>query len=179
MKRTLVLVVIIIAFAVFAIFEFMSDNASKELVKSKNTLPKAGYAAPVVQLPNLQDNILTIGGASDQLVLVNFWASWCGPCEIEMPDIEALSKQYPGKLKVIGINGTSLDKEREARAFVVAQKLTFPIVMDRDGQALESYKVDSFPTSFLIDRHGFVRERVAGVITKEEWDKKIAQWLPQ
>ncbi|WP_270170138.1 TlpA family protein disulfide reductase [Paenibacillus sp. SYP-B4298] len=139
--------------------------------------PKPGYAAPVIELPGLDEQTYTAGGSHPKLLMVNFWASWCGPCELEAPDLVALYEKYGDKLELYGVNATFYDKERQARQFVTDFNLNFPILMDREGEATKLYKVSTFPTTLLIDRDGTVKERVVGVITREQWEKRIEALL--
>lgn len=176
MKRSIVLLVIVLILAGAAVYQNKGKHGGVEAASS-DMKPKPGYTAPTLDLPDMNDSQVAIGGQGDKLVLVNFWASWCYPCEMEAPDLQALSKEYAGKLQIIGINATSVDKERQAREFVEQQKLTFPIVMDRKGTAQELYKVNSFPISLLIDSKGIVRERIEGVIKKDKWQEIIDKWV--
>ncbi|SFJ08942.1 Thiol-disulfide isomerase or thioredoxin [Paenibacillus sp. UNC496MF] len=176
MKRSIVLLVIVLVLAGAAVYQNKGKH-DDALAASSDMLPKPGYTAPTLSLPDLKEEPVAIGGKKEQLTLVNFWASWCYPCEMEAPDLQALSKKYAGKLQILGINATSVDKERQAREFVDQQKLSFPILMDRDGDAQKLYKVNSFPISLLIDSNGIVRERVEGVITKAKWQGFIDKWL--
>ncbi|BBH19327.1 thioredoxin [Paenibacillus baekrokdamisoli] len=176
MKRSLVLLVVVLLLAGAAVYQ----NRGKQevaLAASSDMKPKPGFTAPTLQLPNLSDQSMAIGGKRDKLLLINFWASWCGPCELEAPDMQDLSVKYGGLLELYGVNATSYDKERQAREFVDQQKLTFPILMDRDGKATDLYKVTSFPTSLLVDSEGIVRERITGVITKSKWEGLIEKWI--
>ncbi|WP_339279826.1 TlpA disulfide reductase family protein [Paenibacillus sp. FSL W8-1187] len=141
--------------------------------------PKEGYDAPAFSLPGLDDKTYAVGGAREKPVLVNFWASWCGPCDAEAPDLQELFEKYGDRIDFYGVNSTDYDRERDARAFVDEKKLTFPIPMDRDGVATKAYKVSNFPTSLLIGTDGKVRERITGVITKKQWEQKLDDLLAQ
>ncbi|RAP77974.1 TlpA family protein disulfide reductase [Paenibacillus montanisoli] len=176
MKRSMVLIVIVLILAGAAVYQ-NKGKQSEALAASEDMLPKPGYTAPTLQLPDLNDKETAVGGKREKLLLVNFWASWCGPCEIEAPDMQALAEEYGDKLELYGINATSMDRERQAREFVVQQKLTFPILMDRDGKGTDLYKVNQFPTSLLIDSKGIVRERIGGAISKGQWKAIIDKWL--
>ncbi|MNH39959.1 Thiol-disulfide oxidoreductase ResA [compost metagenome] len=76
-----------------------------------------------------------------------------------------------------GVNATKYDQERAARQFVADYEFAFPILMDRTGDVTKLYKVDTFPTTFLIDSEGVIRERINGVIPLEEWERLIAKWM--
>ncbi|MFB9327181.1 TlpA family protein disulfide reductase [Paenibacillus aurantiacus] len=179
MRRTLLLLAVILVLTGAALYQNQSKSASEtaSAAVSSEAKPKPGYTAPTLTLPDLNDQSVAIGGTSDKLTLLNFWASWCGPCELEAPDLQELSEKYADRMVLLGVNSTKLDKERQAREFVDQQKLTFPILMDREGVATELYKINTFPTSLIIDQNGVVRERVQGVITRAEWKDKIEKWL--
>ncbi|QHW34234.1 TlpA family protein disulfide reductase [Paenibacillus rhizovicinus] len=176
MKRSIVLLVIVLILAGAAVYQ-NNGKHDEALAASSDMLPKPGFTAPTLSLPDLKDQDVAIGGKQEKLTLVNFWASWCYPCEMEAPDLQALAKEYGGKLQILGINATSIDKERQAREFVDQQKLSFPILMDRKGTAQKLYKINSFPISLLVDSNGIVRERVEGVIKKAQWQALIDKWV--
>lgn len=108
-------------------------------------------------------------------VLVNFWASWCKPCEEESPAIESFARRHGGNLVVLGIN--SEDNSVDARAFIDRYDLSWEMVKDT-GERSDAYGVLGFPESFLVDPNGklaliqrgpmderFLNERVAPLIT--------------
>lgn len=174
MNRRMVLVVLgIAALVVVAITQYANKEAD---ATTTGTKPKAGYPAPIVALPDLQDTAITVGGSKDKLTLINFWAAWCGPCELEAPELQQSFKKYGDKLEILGINATSYDRERDARQFVVDQKLTFPILMDREGDATTKYKVSKFPTTLMVDKNGMIVERINGIITEEDIDRFVRQY---
>ncbi|MBW7477720.1 TlpA family protein disulfide reductase [Paenibacillus oenotherae] len=176
MKRTIVLLFIVVVLTGAAIYQ-NNDKKEAAMAASSEMKPKPGFTAPALELPDLDDKPLAVGGKKDKLLLLNFWASWCGPCELEAPDLQALFKKYGDKVELYGVNGTTYDKERQAREFVKEFKLTFPILMDREGEATDLYKVTTFPTSFIIDSNGIVRERIPGVISMNEWEDLLEKWI--
>lgn len=169
----------VIAFLLFgvALYQYMSSNdtSAKTVEAAADFKPKAGYQAAVFKLPNLADETIE-AGSGGRLALVNFWASWCGPCELEAPDLQKLHENYGDVMTLYGVNSTKYDKERNARKFVEDHGFTFPVLMDRDGAVTGLYKVNTFPTSFLIDSKGVIRERINGVITYGEWERLIQKW---
>ncbi|GGG15348.1 TlpA family protein disulfide reductase [Paenibacillus abyssi] len=175
MKRNIMILAAVVMLAALAIYQ---NNEKKEVAAShsEDAQPKRGFAAPAFELPALDDKNYAVGGQTEKLLLVNFWASWCGPCELEAPDLQELHESHGDVIALYGVNATSYDKERQARQFVDDFQLTFPILMDRDGVATSLYKVSQFPTTLLIDRNGVIRERITGVISKQEWERLIDKW---
>ena len=180
MRKIGSLIVVAIIMACLGVYAFMDDKNSKSASAVQNAedfKPKANFAAPVNQLPDLFDDNQSFGGAQEKLQLVNFWASWCGPCELEAPDLQKLHENYSDVLTLYGVNSTKYDREREARKFVDDYSFTFDILFDREGDITNLYRVSTYPTSFLIDHEGIIRERINGVITYEEWERIIKKWL--
>lgn len=182
MKKIYSIIVVAMLLAGLGVYNYMDgSNAetvfSNETVSLKDFKPKAGQMSPMQQLPDLNDQMIDFGSAQPKLQLVNFWASWCGPCELEAPDLQKIHEKYSDSLVLYGVNATHSDRERQARQFVEDYKFTFDILFDREGDITNLYKVNTFPTSFLIDRDGVIRERINGVIPLTEWERIIEQYM--
>jgi cytochrome c biogenesis protein CcmG/thiol:disulfide interchange protein DsbE len=178
-KKTAAWFITAFLLAGLGIFQYMQQGAAAatELASPSGFKPKAGYESAAITLPGMDEAIHTIGGgAGEKLLFVNFWASWCGPCVMEAPDLQKLHEQYGDVMEMYGVNSTNYDKERSAREFVEEFGLTFPMLMDREGTITKLYKVNNFPTSFLIDGNGVIRERINGVVTYAEWERLILKW---
>ena len=110
-----------------------------------------------------------------QVVVLNIWATWCGPCRIEMPSIEALYKEFgPKGLKVVAINAADPDAaDSVVRAFADGYGLTFDVLRDMPASGQDSimvtYKTVKFPESFVIDKDGVIRKKWIGV---DEWNSQ-------
>jgi Thiol-disulfide isomerase and thioredoxins len=176
MKRATMLFIAAFVLAGLAVYQYVAKDESNVTAAASGFKPKAGSEAVTFELPGLDEKTYAIGGKTDKLTFVNFWASWCGPCELEAPDLQKLYEKYGDKIAFYGVNATKFDKERAARQFVDDHEFTFPILMDRKGDVTDTYKVDTFPTTFLIDSAGVIRERINGVITVDEWERLIEQY---
>lgn len=104
-----------------------------------------------------------IGATGGKVLVVNWWASWCGPCEDEAPELRELSDDYAGRVVVVGLNAGSEDLESDARDFVRKHDLTFPIV--RGGRAdNDAWGVNSYPETFVVGTDGRVSAHISGPI---------------
>ena len=127
-----------------------------------------GVMAPAFELPQLdvRDAKIALSSLSGRVVLINFWATWCEPCEREMPAMERLyqaTSREEFELVAVAID----DKEEDVRAFQERYRLSFPILLDLDQAVYGSYQTMGVPESLLVDREGRIVERYVG---PREWD---------
>ncbi|NKB67360.1 MAG: redoxin domain-containing protein [Candidatus Latescibacteria bacterium] len=133
--------------------------------------------APLFSLEAMAGAPVALEELRGQVVLINFWATWCGPCKLEMPHIQALHEQYGDQgLTVLAI---STDQYRDkVEPFIKNQGFTFPVLYD-DGSAQANYRVRGIPSLFLLDQAGIIRYSQAGyspaVVPRLE--KMVAQLL--
>ncbi len=124
-------------------------------------LPLIGFTAPEFTLETLDGQMLTLSDFRGQAVLVSFWATWCPSCQLEMPAIQGVYDQYRDQgFIVLAVN--LQEGDAQLSAFAGQRGLTFPILMDRDGQVFARYRVKALPSSFFVDRAGVIREVTVG-----------------
>ncbi len=116
----------------------------------------AAGPAPSFTLTTLAGQPGGLGEYKGQVVMVNFWATWCGPCQQEMPLLDQMYKKYkPAGFTLIGVN---VDKESPAVKELLARKpVSFPVLLDPANQVSKAYHVDEMPSSVIIDRKGQIR----------------------
>jgi peroxiredoxin len=125
--------------------------------------PHVGFPAPDFTLETLDGATTSLAEQRGKVVIVNLWASWCGPCRAEMPAIQRLyDAQREEGLTVLALHGTFQDSEESARAFAQELGLSFPIVLDRDGEVSRRYLLRALPSTFIVDRKGIIREVIFG-----------------
>jgi thiol-disulfide isomerase/thioredoxin len=133
----------------------------------------AGITPPGFDLVDLSGRVVRLAALRGRPVLLNFWATWCAPCEMEMPALERISRSFgPDGLAVVAINF----KEPAARvlAFSRERDLTFPIVLDLDGAVAGLYQVETLPFSLLLGRSG---EILAAAEGPRNWASPAAKAL--
>lgn len=137
--------------------------ASAQNSSEQSASPRVGFLAPDFTLELLDGGEMTLSDFRGQVVLVNLWASWCLPCRTEMPAIETVYQEYRDRgFVVLGVNTTNQDSEQDARAFLQEVGVTFPILLDRNGEVSREYQLRGLPTSFFIDRNGVIRAVIVG-----------------
>lgn len=105
-----------------------------------------------------------------QVVLLNVWATWCGPCQVEMPSIERLYHDYgPQGLHVVAVSVDSAGSDATVRAFVQRYGLTFDVLHDPTGAIESRYQTTGYPETFIIGRDGVIRKKIIGA---DDWDSQ-------
>jgi len=124
--------------------------------------PQEGFLAPHFTLDTLSGDIVTLSELHGTPVLINLWASWCGPCRAEMPAMQRIHERYGDQFTILAVNATNQDNPNAAAAFVSEHGLSFPILLDHDGSVSAQYQLRSLPTSFFVNREGIIEEVVIG-----------------
>lgn len=144
------------------------------------TAAKPGFMAPSFELTGWDGKVYRAGGPRDKPLLVNFWASWCGPCHMEAPDLQALYEKYEGQIDLYAVNVTTTDTRTGIAAFIEEYGLTFPIPLDETGKVTSrAFGVDGYPASFLIDRNGIVVDAVFGIINRDKLERQFDRLLAE
>lgn len=170
LKRIVSSVVVLLALSVF-----VGGAAKAQTV---------GSDAPDFSADDTQGQKVSLSGLKGKVVLIDFWASWCGPCKQEMPFLVELYKAYKDKgLEIVAIN---LDTQEKNMQHFITQlssspefKLTFKIIHDPKAQIGGKYKLEGMPSTFLIDRQGRIRYRYTGFhpSKKENYKSDLEQLL--
>ena len=128
-------------------------------------------------------NTHTLDQYKGKTILLNFWATWCGPCRSEMPDLQAVYEDYGNNEKdlvVLGVAAPNLGQEGSAEditAFLEENGYTYPTLMNEDASLFYSYGISSFPTTFMIDKNGNVYGYIMGAQSREVFDNIIQQTI--
>ncbi|MEN1935252.1 TlpA disulfide reductase family protein [Paenibacillus sp. 102] len=152
-------------------------KAKQAAQQEKEVLPQVGFKAPKITLKGLDGKLYSLNDAKGKPYIINFWASWCGPCEMEAPDLVRLYDKYKGEIEIFAVNATVSDPVSEAKAFADRFGFKFPVLLDMDGVAGLDYKIFSLPTTFFVDKDGIIVEQVRGVLPPDQLEKKFKQLI--
>ena len=161
LKRHYLLYLLLTILVAVVIYRVQTPVDSQVKIKSQVGL-EVGMQAPDFTLRNLNGNLEGLSEFKDQVVVLNFWATWCAPCLEEMPAFETLYRRYRSQgLTVIAV---SLDKGDTSKVekFVDEHSLTFPVLLDLDGIAERIYPSFTIPFTYVIDKKGRIAARVDG-----------------
>lgn len=145
--------------------------------KERKTVPSIDFT-----LKDQYGNTHTLSDYKGKTVFLNFWATWCGPCRNEMPEIQKLYEEYQAKkdsdVVILGIAAPDLvgeASEEEIKAFLEENGYTYPVVMDTTGEIFTSYGISAFPTTFMIDKDSNVYGYVSGQLSEDVMRNIIEQ----
>ncbi|TVY08322.1 TlpA family protein disulfide reductase [Paenibacillus cremeus] len=156
----------------------MLSKTSVVAAAATKTELKLGQAIPPFKLKALDGAEYEVGGPRERPLMINFWASWCGPCHEEAPDLKQVYERYKGQFDLYAVNVTKGDGLKEAQSFARQYDYPFPVLLDTSGAAASAYRILFVPTSFLIDKKGNLKE-VIHVLPRDELEKRIKQLIEE
>ncbi|PEF12167.1 thiol:disulfide interchange protein [Bacillus thuringiensis] len=189
MWRKLTIIVVLLCLAGYAAYEQFGNKeqavkvkqekneaAMKEII-ARNGI-EIGKSAPDFELTKLDGTNVKLSDLKGKKVILNFWATWCGPCQQEMPDMEAFYKEHKENVEILAINYTPSEKgggEEKVSNFAKEKGITFPILLDKNIDVTTAYKVITIPTSYFIDTKGVIQDKFIGPMTQKEMEKRVAK----
>ena len=206
MKRnTVVLGVVLFILAVFAWagwanYEYRKQVAEKRLANvdqgvlvpgdadtQPSLAPFIGKPAPPFSLQDLNGKKVSLADYKGKAVLINFWATWCGPCKIETPWLVDLRNQYASKgFEILGVSTDDIDpgdpkafdqEKHEIADFVARMHMPYPVLIDGDLLSKPYGGLDAMPTSFFVNRDGKVVAATMGITSKDDIEANIQKAL--
>lgn len=170
MKKTLLTLSGFILFAAIIIFATGNDNQTVA-----SATPAQVGKAPDFALKNLEGKTVKLSDFKNKIVIVDFWATWCGPCRKGIPDLVSLQKQYGKDVVVLGI--TVDDDLAEVPPFAKKYNINYPILY-ADSKVIKDFGgIEAIPTSFIIDKKGNIVDKHVGLVAKSVYEKKIKELM--
>ena len=152
------------------------DTESELSSRDVNIGLENNQLAPDFELQSLSGEKIRLSDYRGKKVFLNFWASWCGPCKVEMPYMENYYKKHKDleNVEMIAVNMTKSElNTKKVQAFVDAHALTFPVLLDSNGDIERLYKVIGLPTTYLIDEDGIIVDGFAGAVKNAKEIEKM------
>ncbi len=141
-----------------------------------NTPPVVGQMAPDFEMVYPDGRRVRLSDLRGKPVVVNFWASWCGPCRVEMPELVRVYEAHRSEgLVILAVN--LQESAGEVQAFVEEFDMRFPVILDPDGRVADRYQIRSLPSSIFIDRDGMIAARWIGLLTPSMLQKHLERIL--
>lgn len=151
------------AFLVAALFSFYIVSINKvELKPFEVEYPAEAYISPEFELPSLNGGKIKLSDYRGKVVFINFWATWCATCKVEMPSMEKLYQKFRDQgFEMLTV---SVDKDISLiQPFMKEYNLTFPVLLDPESQiAKRKYKTTGVPETFIVDRSGIIVHKAIG-----------------
>lgn len=140
-----------------------------EAADSQTPAEEEAVLAPDFTVVDAEGNSVALSDHLGQPVVLNFWASWCGPCKSEMPAFDAVSAELAGQVQFMMVNLTDGNRETmdSATAFIAAEGYSFPLLFDTEAAAATAYAVRSIPMTLFIDAEGRIQAYSAGAIDED------------
>ena len=143
--------------------------------KPVTTGTNIGNLAPDFELQSLDGETVSLSGLRGKPVLINFWASWCGPCREEMPFLQEIleGKKWSSKgLLILTVN--IAEPPITVKRFMKVNQLSLPVLLDNDRNVAQEYNIRGIPATFFVDKSGIIRDRVIGAFpNKSAIEKRL------
>lgn len=134
--------------------------------------PRSGRRAPALPREHLSGPPVTLATLRGAPALVTFWASWCGPCTKEAPELEHFAQTSTGRGKLVAVDWS--DSRSEAQRFIQRHAWTFPVLRDDQGSIGLNYGLTNLPTTFLLDAKGHILQALKGPQTVKSLEHALA-----
>jgi peroxiredoxin len=157
------------------------DTSSTQVSAEVNNKIKSGIEvnqmAPDFSLKTLDGKEAKLSDYRGQKVILNFWATWCPPCKAEIPHMEKYYKNHAKKdhVEILAVNLTKSDKdENYIKDFIKSYDMTYPVLLDTEGEQQKQYEIVTIPTTFIIDTKGVIQKKIVGPMDQNMMIKTIA-----
>ncbi|MGM9965862.1 TlpA disulfide reductase family protein [Rummeliibacillus sp. TYF005] len=188
MKKKIFALLVVVVLIAIALTNFMKSKiADDEKIDTSSTQVsstvenesglKVGQTAPDFTLKTLDGKEAKLSDYRGKKVILNFWATWCPPCKAEIPHMEKYYKKSAkdDNVEILAVNLKKSDKdEHYIKDFVKSYDMTYPVLLDTDGEQQEQYQIVTIPTTYFIDTKGKIQTTITGPMDQKKMSDIIA-----
>ncbi|KOO49582.1 peroxiredoxin family protein [Viridibacillus arvi] len=187
MKKKIFALLIIAAMIGIAVTNFVKTKVAEEQkVDTRATIVedtlgvKSGLAigelAPDFELETLDGKKVKLSDFRGKKVILNFWATWCPPCKAEIPHMQKYYEKFAKEdnFEIVAVNLTSQqEKVKYVKKFVKTYEMTFPVLLDTEGEQMRTYEIYTIPTTYFLDTKGIIQKKVIGPVDQDSMRESV------
>ncbi|PFG03062.1 TlpA family protein disulfide reductase [Bacillus sp. es.036] len=179
MKRLRIGIVVVLGFLAYSLYSShqekeVSDPAQMQAAEVTSNAHEIGIEegnrAPDFTLYSLEGKEVSLSDSKGKVTFINFWTTWCPPCKEEMPDMQEFyeedGKEFDAEIFAVNLT-TNESSSQVVKDFARKNNLTFPILLDTEGELMETFATITIPTTYVIDKNGIIMKKVIGPMSKE------------
>ena len=177
--RNMILMLLFISVLYVASCSDNTESNGVPLPDRPTGVPAPGKLAPDFQLESLDGQSVSLSSLQGKPLVLNFWATWCGPCRMEMPFVQGVyvdSKWSDLEVVILAVNVG--ESSSTAQSFMEANKLTFTVLLDTTNEVAMAYNISAIPTTYFVDRNGIIKNiKIGAFRNKAEIDRILTELI--
>ena len=175
MKRVIAVLAVVAALSALFVFGLLRGSPDRDIPSNLVGRPLPSFELPLYERYVTEFGpTLSVGPSGGLPMVINFWASWCGPCYAEAPHLQAAAQRYAGEVAFVGIQTQDRGNRAAGRSFVNQFDFTFPNVIDDDSRVSIAFGLYGVPETFFVHADGTVASKHAGPVDTAMLDERIA-----
>ncbi len=144
------------------------SSRTEQASVQRDESPQEKMKAPDFALKALDGKTAVLSKNDGKPTIINFWASWCPPCKVEMPYIQKAYEKYGDQVNFMMVNLTAMDDKAKMKQFLKEGSYNFPVLLDETGKVGEMYQAFSIPTTYIVDENGIIISHVMGAMSDDQ-----------
>ncbi|MGE7622522.1 peroxiredoxin family protein [Viridibacillus sp. NPDC096237] len=187
MKKKIFALLLIAAMIGFAVTNFVKTKVTEEQkVDMRSTIVEdklgvknglaVGELAPDFELETLDGKKVKLSDFQGKKVILNFWATWCPPCKAEIPHMQKYYENFAKEdnFEIVAVNLTSYKESiKYVEKFVKTYEMTFPVLLDTEGEQMNAYDIHIIPTTYFLDTKGIIQKKVIGPVDQDSMQESV------